>query len=88
MRTFKVYSGEWVWKAICNRLRRPYYLSKVDHVRKIRDRKQRMDIRKYSFVKRNIKNWNQLPAEALGTFPRKPKIFSNRVRKTIINGVK
>jgi hypothetical protein len=22
-----------------------------------------------------IKNWNQLPAEASGTFPRKPKFF-------------
>ena len=35
-----------------------------------------------------IKNWNQLPAEALRTFPCKPKIFRNRVRKAIINGVK
>jgi len=47
-----------------------------------------MDIRKYSFVNRIIKNWNQLPAEALGTFPYKPKVFRNRVRKAIINGVK
>jgi hypothetical protein len=43
---------------------------------------------KYSFVNRTIKNWNQLPAEVLGTFPCKPKIFRNRVRKTIINGMK
>jgi hypothetical protein len=42
----------------------------------------------YSFANRAIKNWNQLPAEALGTFPCKPKIFRNRVRKAIINGVK
>jgi len=47
---FKTYSGERAWKAICNRLQRPYYMSRVDHVRKIRDRKQRMGIRKYSFV--------------------------------------
>jgi hypothetical protein len=58
-------------------------VSRVDHVRKIRDRKQRADIGKYSFVNRTIKNWNQLPAEALGTFPCKPKIFRNRVRKEI-----
>ena len=45
---FKVYTGERVWKAIHDRLRRPYYLSRVDHVRKIRDRKHRMDIGKYS----------------------------------------
>jgi len=57
------------------------------HVRKIRNRKQRTDIGKYSFVNRTIKNWNQLPAETLGTFPCKPKIFRNRVRKAIINGV-
>jgi len=48
----------------------------------------RMDIVKYSFISRTIKNRNQLPAEALATFPRKPKIFRHRVRKAIINGVK
>jgi hypothetical protein len=42
-------------------------MSRVDYVRKIKDRKHRMDIGKYSFVNRTIKNWNQLPAEALGT---------------------
>jgi hypothetical protein len=60
----------------------------VDHVRKIRDRKQRKDMRKYSFVNRTIKNWNQLPPGALGTFTCKSKIFINRVRKTLIKGVK
>jgi hypothetical protein len=63
-------------------------LSRVDHVKKIRDRKQRTNIGKYSFVNRIIKNWNQLPAEEFGTFPCKPKIFRNRVRKAIINRVK
>jgi len=63
-------------------------LSRVDHVRKIGDRKQRRDIGKYSFVNRTIKNWNQLPAKALGAFPCKPKIFRNRLRKVITNGVK
>jgi len=47
-----------------------------------------MDTGKYSFVNRAIKNWNQLPAERLRIFPCKPKIFRNRVRKAIINGVK
>jgi hypothetical protein len=76
------------WKAILDRLREPYYLSTIDHVRKIRDRKQRMDIRKYCFVNRTITNWNQLPAEALGTFPCEPEIFRSRVVKAVINGVK
>jgi len=63
-------------------------LHRVDQVRKIRDRKQKKDIGKYPFVNTAIKKWNQLPAAALGTFPCKPKIFRNRVRKAIINGVK
>ena len=70
---FKVYSVERAWKAIRYRLRRYCYLSRVDHVRKIRDRKQRTDIGKYFFVNRTIRSWNQL--EALGTFHCKPKIF-------------
>jgi len=81
---FKGYSGKRARRAIRDMLRRPFYLNRVDHVRKISDRKQR---RNCSFVY-SIKNWNQLPAEALGTFPCKPKIFKNRGRKTIINGVK
>ena len=63
-------------------------MSRVGHVRKIRDRKKRPDIGKYSFVYRTIKNWNQLAAETLGTFTCKPKIFRKRVRKAIKNGVK
>jgi hypothetical protein len=64
-------------------LQRPYDLSRVDHAWKIRDRKQRMDIRKYSFINRTIKNWNQLPAEVLGTCPCKPKIFKKSETKGI-----
>jgi len=85
---FKEYSGERAWKAIGDRLRRAYYLSRADHVQKIRDRKGKTDIGKYSFVDRTIKNWNQIPAEALGTFPCKPTIFRKKVRKAIINGRK
>jgi len=77
-----------VWKAKCDSLRRPYYLSRVDHVQIIRDRKQRTAIRKYSFVNRTIKNWNQPPTEALRTFPCKPNIFKKERRKARINVVK
>ena len=41
---FKACYEERACKAIRDRLRRPYCLSRVDHVRKIRDRKQRTDI--------------------------------------------
>jgi hypothetical protein len=49
------YCGGGAWKAICDRLRRPYFVSRVDHHRKIRDRKQRKDIGKYCNIKRTIK---------------------------------
>jgi hypothetical protein len=32
--------------------------------------------------------YSRVPAEALGTFPCKPKIFRNKVRKAIIKEVK
>jgi hypothetical protein len=47
-----------------------------------------MDIRKYSFLNRTIEILNQLPAEALWTFPHKPKIIRMRVREAIVNGMK
>jgi hypothetical protein len=75
-------------KAIRDRLQRPCYFSRVGHVRKIRDRKQRTDIGKYSIVNKTIINWNQIHEKRLGTFPCKPKDFRNRVRKATINGVK
>ena len=81
---FKVYSGERSWKAIGDRLQRPHYLSRVDQERKIRGRRKRTDIGKYSFVNRTIQHWNQLPAEVLETLPCKTIIFKERVRKVII----
>jgi len=41
-------------------------MSRVDHVWEISDRKQRTDIEMCSYVNWTIKNWKQLPAEALG----------------------
>jgi len=81
---FKAYSGERAWKAIGDRIQQPHYLSRVDHDGKIRSRRQKTDIRKYSFVNRTIPHWNQLPAEVLGTLPCKPITFKKRVRKAII----
>ena len=64
---YKAYTGERAWKAIGDRLQAPSYLSRVDHHWKIRARKQRTDIGKYSFVKRSITDWNLLPEGAIGT---------------------
>ena len=81
---FKAYSGEHAWEPIGDRLERPHYLSRVDHERKIRSRRQRTDIGKYSFVNTTIQHWNQLPAEVFGILPCKPITFKKRVRKVII----
>jgi hypothetical protein len=85
---FKAYTGERAWKAIGERLQGPCYLSRDDHDRIIRTRKQRTDIGKYSFVNRTIKLWNNLPAEALVTFRCKPHIFRKRVRELNISEAK
>ena len=56
-----------MWKDIGDRLKRPHYLSRVDHGRKIRSKRQRTDVGKYSFVSRTIQDGNQLAGEVLGT---------------------
>jgi hypothetical protein len=80
---FKAYMGERAWKAIGDRLRSPWYLSRVDHDWKSWGRKQRTDIGKYSFVNRTIHLWNQLPGDALGTLSRKSSNFRKRIRKVM-----
>jgi hypothetical protein len=80
---FKAYTGERTWKATRDRLRNPCYLSRVDHDRKIRGRKQRTDIGKYCLVNRTIQLWNQLPADALGALSCKPSDFRKRSRKVM-----
>ena len=81
---FKTYTGGRAWKAIGNRIQRlVYYLSREDYNRKIRTRKQRRDVRKYSFVKWNIKSWNQLPADLLVSFACKLNTFRKRVKNVV-----
>jgi len=80
---FKAYSGERAWRATGDRLQLPHYLSSVYHEQKIRSRRQRTDIGKYSFVNRNTEDWNQLPAELLGTLPCKLNTLKKRARKAI-----
>ena len=72
--------------AIGDRLQAPSYLSRVDHRWKIRARKQRTDIGKYSFVNRSITDWNQLPEGAIGTSYGKTHIFKTRFRKVQKSG--
>ena len=63
---YKAYTGERAWKTIGDRLEAPSYLSRVDHHWKIRARKQRTAIGKFSFVNRSITDWNLLPEVSIG----------------------
>jgi hypothetical protein len=80
---FKTYTGEQVWWSMGDRLQGPCYHSRDDQGSKIRTSKQRRAIGKYSFVNRTIKLRNQLPAEALATFPCKWHTYRKSVRKVI-----
>jgi hypothetical protein len=79
----KAYTGNRAWEAIGDRILRPCYLSREDHNCKIRNRKQRTDIGKYSFLNRTIIDWNQLPAGLLAHFPCNLSTFRKRVKKVV-----
>ena len=80
---FKAYTGGQALKGIGDRLLKPCYLSRDDHNRKIRTRKQRTNVGKYSFGNRTIKSWNQLPAGLLASFPSKLNAFRKRVKHVV-----
>ena len=75
----KAYNGERAWKNIRDRLQFPSYLSRADHKWKIKARKQRTDIGKYSFVNRTILDWNQLSENEIGA----PDCSTGNFRKNI-----
>ena len=77
---FKAYTGGRAWKATGDRLLKPCYLGRGDHNWKIRTRKQKTDVGKYSFVNRN---WNQLPASRLASFPCKLNTFRKKVKNVV-----
>jgi hypothetical protein len=58
-------------------------LSRDDRSWKVRSRKQRTDVGKYSFVNRTIKDWNSLPAGILASFPCQLNTFKKSVREAV-----
>ncbi|PNF35361.1 hypothetical protein B7P43_G02575 [Cryptotermes secundus] len=78
---YKAYSGDRAWKDIGDRLQASYDVSRVDHLRKIRAKKIRTDVGKFSFVNRTIADWNQLPEGVIGNHPVKAHIFRKKGRK-------
>jgi hypothetical protein len=85
---FKAYKRERAWKAIADRLQAPSYLSRADHNWKIRAKKQRTDVGKYSFVNRTITDWNQLSEGEIGAVTRNMYSFRMRVRTVITSAAK
>ena len=76
---FKTYTAARAWKAIGVRFLKPCYLSRDEHKRKIRNKKQNTYVGKYFFVNRTIKSWKQSPAGLLVSFPCKLNTFRSRV---------
>jgi hypothetical protein len=70
-------------EATSDSLQKPCYLSRFDHDKKIRSRKQKTDVGKYSIVNRTIQLWNQLLAEASGTLSCTPSDFTKTVSKMV-----
>jgi len=66
-----------------DRFLKPCCLSRDDHNRKIRTRKQRAYVGKYSYVNRTIESWKQLPAGLLASFPYKLNTFRKRVKNVV-----
>jgi hypothetical protein len=71
------------WKATSDRLQKPCYLSRVDNDNEIRNRKQRRDVGKCSFLNWTLQLWIQLFAHALGALSTKPNILREKVIKVI-----
>jgi hypothetical protein len=79
---YKAYNGERYRGQVTGyRLQAPYYRSRVDHCCKIRSRKIRTDVGKFSFVNRTIADWNRILKGRLGLLSLKTNVFRKRVRK-------
>jgi hypothetical protein len=78
---FIAYCGERAWKTMDERLERHYYMRRVDHERKFRNCRGRLNIGKYYFVNKTIRLLNRLPAEGLGSLPCESNIFRKRFSK-------
>jgi hypothetical protein len=80
--------GGKAWKEIRDRFQAPSYLTRVDHNLKIRARRQRKDVGKFSFVNRTITDWNQLSEGEIKALTGNAHSFRIRVRKVITSAAK
>ena len=60
-------------------------LSREDHDEKMRTRKERTGVGKYSFINRAIESWNQLPAGLLASLVCETCSFRKRFENVVIS---
>ena len=67
------------WDELRSRFKIPGYVGRGNHCLKIKEREQKTDLLKYSFVNRGIREWNALPGEYLIPMPKNVKSFKNKI---------
>lgn len=77
---FKAWNSAEGWGELNARLHLPTYIGRGDHSFKIKERVQKTDTVKYSFVNRGIREWNSLPEEVLLPMPKNVKTFKSRLK--------
>jgi hypothetical protein len=84
----KAHNYEKQWKNIREKLQAPNYRSRVESFWKIKSRKIRTNIGKFSLVNRTITDTNRIPEGTIGTSPVKKYTLRKRVKEVIIKEVK
>ena len=67
------------WDELHQRLQAPTYIGRCDHRLKIKEREQKTDLAKFSFLNRGIREWNALPGELLTPMPENSKKFKTNL---------
>ena len=71
------------WVPFKNSIVKPNFCGKDSHEFKIKPRRQRTDIKKYSFLNRGISEWNKLPVSLLRPLPKNVISFKKKCSKIL-----
>lgn len=79
---YRAHLGQKAWVDITARLEKPTYYGRNDHDFKIKCRKQKTDVGKFSFLNRTINDWNDLPAAVFEGCPSLRR-FKNNLKSCV-----
>ncbi|KAJ4430057.1 hypothetical protein ANN_22265 [Periplaneta americana] len=79
---YRAHLGQKAWVDITARLEKPTYYGRNDHDFKIKCRKQKTDVGKFSFLNRTINDWNDLPASVFEGCP-SLRSFKNNLKSCV-----